>query len=178
MHKRKTQAEFIDQGLGFPVRLRSVPMVQIRGVWTPDIDYDALSRAVLRALCFKPARLTGNEVRFMRVHHDLTLERFAEQFGLSHPAVMKWERAGEASTNMQWSTEKDLRLWLFLKLGEKEDAREFVAVYRNLDQDVAKRTRPLVETTSFSCRGGKLIAEASGRGVDRRRAVRENAARK
>lgn len=160
MHRRRTAAEFIDQGFGFPVRLRDVPMVHIRGVWTPNVDHNVLAHEVLRALCLKPARLTGNEVRFIRLHHGLTLAQFAERFGVSHPAVIKWERAGDKSTNMQWSTEKDLRLWLFLELEGKRNAREFVAVYRSLDQEVSKRTKRLVDTTRFSWRGRRLVAEA------------------
>jgi hypothetical protein len=164
MHKRKRQLEFIDRGFGFPVRLKNVPMIQLRGIWTPDINYNALADAVLRALCFKPARLTGNEVHFVRLHHGFTLEQFGEQFGVSHPAVMKWERAGEAPTGMQWSTEKDLRLWLFLQIDHKRSAREFMSVYQCLDQHVAKRAEPLADTTIFSWSGKKLVAKPCARG--------------
>jgi transcriptional regulator with XRE-family HTH domain len=161
MPKRKRAAQVIDRGFGFPVRLKNVPMVQIRGTWTPDVDFDALAHEVLRALCLKPARLTGNEVRFIRLHHGLTLARFGKQFGLSHPAVMKWERAGDAPAGMQWGTEKDLRLWLYLELEGKKNARGFVEAYTSLDQEISKRTKGLVDTTKFSCRGRRPVAEAA-----------------
>jgi hypothetical protein len=164
MPKHKIEREFIDNGFGFPVRLRNVPMIEIRGAWTPDIDYNVLTNVVLRALCIKPARLTGCEVRFIRQHNALTLQEFAQQFGVSHPAVMKWERTEERPTGMQWGTEKDIRLWVFLRVaaGPKTE-REFVSVYESLSAEIPTATTALAETTAFTVRGRKLVPEACAR---------------
>lgn len=55
----KIQKEFIDSGFGFDVRLSNVPMVKVRGEWTPKINYNDLARAVLLELSHKKSRLTG-----------------------------------------------------------------------------------------------------------------------
>ena len=38
----KVQKRFVDTGFGFPIRLINVPMVKVRGVWTPKINYNEL----------------------------------------------------------------------------------------------------------------------------------------
>lgn len=112
MSQIKIQDEYIDEGLGFPVRLLNVPMIKVRGVWTPKINYNALSDIVLNLLALKPARLTGNEIKFIRLSFELTLEAFAQRFDVKHPAVIKWEKSADTPTQMQWSTEKDIRLMI------------------------------------------------------------------
>lgn len=108
--RKRRERVFAYEGLGFPVHLHNVPMVRIHDVWTPDVDLNRLSSMVLEALAHKPARLTGNEIRFIRLSWRMTLQQFAERFAVSHPAVMKWESAGNESTSMAWATEKDIRL--------------------------------------------------------------------
>ena len=115
MTARRNQKEFVDHGFGFPVRLRNVQMVKVRGAWTPDLDYGELADAVMKALCFKPVRLTGSEVRFIRLQSQMTLQDFAARFGVTHPSVMKWEKQADEPTRMSWSTEKDLRLFGLLQ---------------------------------------------------------------
>lgn len=148
--KKKIQKEFVDTGFGFPIRLINVPMVKVRGVWTPRIDYDALARAVLRYLAEKPARLTGAEVRFIRQHFALTLQAFASRFTVTHAAVLKWEGAGGDSTAMGWATEKDIRLFVLEKLSAAP--RAFSQLYKTLETPPAGKAAPL------SLDGGKLAA--------------------
>jgi len=38
MKKRKIEKAYIYNGFGFPVVLHNVPMINVRGVWTPDIS--------------------------------------------------------------------------------------------------------------------------------------------
>jgi len=158
MSKRRIEKELIDEGFGFPVRLRNVPMIWIREQWIADIDYGALARTVLATLCSKPSRLTGNEVRFIRQHHGLTLKEFAAEFCVTHPAVLKWEQAGNRPTRMNWSTEKDLRLWVCVKLGGDNADSRLATVYRGLATDIAGRVSPLSESTSFAFRRGAFVA--------------------
>ena len=125
------QKTFTDYGFGFPVKLLNVPMVKIRGKWTPDIDYNALTQAVLLNLCEKPVKLTGNEVRFIRQNFEMTLQQFAKRFAVSHAAVIKWEKAQDEPTNMSWSTEKDLRLFILSKLNSRP--AEIAELYKKLE---------------------------------------------
>jgi len=45
--QRKLRARFVYRGFGFPVVLLAVPMVRTRGAWTPEVDYNDLSRRLL-----------------------------------------------------------------------------------------------------------------------------------
>lgn len=136
MNQTKIQKEFVDLGFGFPIRLRQVPMVKVRRVWTPQVNYEQLAQAVLKALCFKPARLTGNEVRFIRLQLGMTLEEFAARFCVTHPSVIKWEKQEDEPTKMQWCTEKDIRLYLLLRI---EGEEHFVDLYKKLESVQSER---------------------------------------
>ncbi|PKL79084.1 MAG: hypothetical protein CVV27_02365 [Candidatus Melainabacteria bacterium HGW-Melainabacteria-1] len=132
MSEIRIQDEWLDTRYGFPIRLFNVPMVKVRGVWTPKIDYAKLTLRVLRELVEKASPLTGHELRFIRQSLEMTQTAFAERFSVTHPAVVKWEQKGEQPTRMSWSTEKDIRL----AVCEHASATEFQALYRQL------QTRP------------------------------------
>jgi DNA-binding XRE family transcriptional regulator len=103
--------DFTYNGFGFPVKLMNVPFVEVRGEMVPNIDYKTVARQLLINLALKADRLTGNEIRFIRQYHEMTLEKFAETFRVSHPSVLNWEKKGDEQTKMSWSTEKDIRLF-------------------------------------------------------------------
>lgn len=103
--------DFTYNGFGFPVRLLNVPFVEVRGEMVPNIDYKTVSSQLLINLALKIDRLSGNEIRFIRQYHEMTLEKFAETFRVSHPSVLNWEKKGDGPTNMNWPTEKDIRLF-------------------------------------------------------------------
>lgn len=128
MNPSKIQEEYIDTRYGFPIRLLNVPMIKVRDVWTPKINYRRLELDVLKALATKPSPLTGQELHFIRHSFEMTLESFAERFSVTHPAVMKWEQKDDQPTRMSWSTEKDIRLAIY----EQVSASEFQALYRQL----------------------------------------------
>lgn len=139
--ERKVQKTFIDTGFGFPITLLNVPMVKVRGQWTPEIDYNALTRAVLLALSEKPVRLTGDEVKFIRLHFEMTLEKFAERFGVSHAAVIKWEKSHDEATKMSWALEKDLRLFvIYHVLGKPKKLAE---LYVELEKEKSSQKRKI-----------------------------------
>jgi hypothetical protein len=133
----KIVAKYIDRGFGFPVVLEQVSMVQVRGKWTPAINYNQLTRAVLRQLAGLDGRLTGHQVRFVRLHFEMTLQAFAARFGVSHVAVLKWEQRGNKPTGMTWSTEKDIRLFIHQQLSGQP--REFLQLYEQLAHVTAVR---------------------------------------
>jgi hypothetical protein len=135
--ERKIQKSFADEGFGFKVRLWNVPMVKVRGTWTPEINYKELAKVVLLALCHKPARLTGSEVRFIRQQLGMTLQAFADRFCVTHVAVMKWEKAGTKPTTMAWTTEKDLRLFVLSKCAAKP--MEIAKLYAELEKERAEK---------------------------------------
>lgn len=128
--EREVRKEHRYEGLGFPVIIKDAAMVKIRGQWVLDIDFNHLEEILFRLMSDKPVRLSGNEIRFIRHHARMTLEQFSERFGVKHQAVMKWEKFGSQSTNMNWATEKDIRLFVLAHSGAS--AREFKATYTEL----------------------------------------------
>lgn len=129
--ERKIERQFVDYGCGFPVLLFNVPMMKVHGKWIPDFDYEMLEKSVLLDLCHKPYKLTGNEVRFVRLHFNMTLQAFAKRFGVQHPTVVKWEKFKNDSTNMTLGTEKDIRLFVIKELRGK---RYIGDLYTELEQ--------------------------------------------
>jgi DNA-binding XRE family transcriptional regulator len=137
----KSRKTFIYEGFGFPVKFKNVILIKVRGVWTPKVDYERTSKDLLRALAQKPARLTGCEVRFIRLEFEMTLQEFAKRFGVSHVAVLKWEKTKNHPTAMSWM-EKDLRLFVLHKLGASE--KEIGAVYGSMDEVPAAKGSGIV----------------------------------
>ncbi len=138
----KVRKEVLDYGFGFPVRLLNVPTVRIRGAWTPQVPYNRISKALLRALASKTGRLTGDQVRFIRQSLQMTLEQFGLRFDVSRIAVDKWEKSGDEATAMTWPTEKDLRIFLLTKDAAKP--QEIAALYAELE-DVPRSKGPVIE---------------------------------
>lgn len=137
----KVVAEWKERGYGFPVVLENVPLVKVRGVWTPYINYNNLAKEVLRSLADLPVRLTGNQIKFIRQYFEFTLQVFAVRFGVSHPAVLKWERRGDRVTGMGWGTEKDIRL--FVKKEIEDNAKDFLALYARLQTVASTKVNSL-----------------------------------
>jgi transcriptional regulator with XRE-family HTH domain len=156
--KEKIQKIYHDYGFGFPVTLLHVPVIEIRGEWVPNVNQRELQERVIEALVLKPSRLSGGEVRFIRLFSKMTLVQFAERFDVTHPAVLKWERSKNFATGMSWTTEKDVRLFAFSKLSPK--AKEFVLVYEQLAEVVSEK----VQAIKIDCE--KRSAESLKRWID------------
>lgn len=114
--ERKTKDDFLYEGFGFPVHLLNVPMLKTRGEWTPDIDYNQLQKTILASLATKSFSLTGNEVRFIRKYFKKTLEAFGQEFGVSHVAVLDWEKEENSPIKINPATEKCIRLYIIDEL--------------------------------------------------------------
>lgn len=110
--KSKILSKYIDKGLGFAVELRDVPLISFRDDWVLDVSPDDIASAVYRHMHSFAGRFTGNHIRFIRHHNRMTMEEFADRFGVTQPAVQKWERKGDEPTGMAWGTEKDIRLMI------------------------------------------------------------------
>jgi hypothetical protein len=139
--KKKIQKIYQDNGFGFPMTLLNVPLIQVRGEWIPFVNQKELQSLVTQALVVKPARLTGNEVRFIRQFTQMTLEQFAERFDVTHPAVLKWEKTKNAITGMAWTTEKDIRLFALNALNPR--AQQFMAAYQRLVEVAEEVATPI-----------------------------------
>jgi DNA-binding transcriptional regulator YiaG len=140
MRETKRDA-FVYEGLGFPIKLTNVPMRKILGEWAIDIDFNSFQAGVLRMLAKKPSPLTGPEIRFIADYLELSARDFAKLFGVTHTAVLKWERE---EVKMNPCTELHLRMHILnhLKVADKE----FRKVYSELNVDkLVKRDREPLE---------------------------------
>jgi DNA-binding transcriptional regulator YiaG len=120
MNTSKIQKTYLDYGFGFPVQIVNAPLKKVDGEWVLNLNFEKYERAVLVALAMKTTRLSGNEITFIRHHFEMSLKSFGKRFGdVAHSAVIKWEKAGDDCTNMNWATEKDIRLATIDKIRPK-----------------------------------------------------------
>lgn len=117
VQETKTVAETIYRGCGFPVKITNAPMRKFRGEWMLDIDPISIDEKVALFLASQPSRLTGRQVEFVRKWSVMSVREFAKVLSVTHPAVLKWERAGNKATSMDMNTEKVLRIHTFMRLG-------------------------------------------------------------
>ncbi len=139
--KNKIQKRFVYSGFGFPVVLLDVTMRKVRRAWTPFVDYNKLQKDVVEALAYKPVRLAGNEIHFIRSYFGMTLAQFGDRFSVSHPAVIKWENTGDEATAMKWAVEKDIRLFILDRLSLKPTA--IGKLYRELHKEAGRGSKPI-----------------------------------
>jgi DNA-binding transcriptional regulator YiaG len=125
--KETKKDTFIWEGLGFPIRLINVPMKEVFGDWILNINLALFQKTVLHMLARKPTPLNGAELRFIIDYLKMSTREFAQLFGVTHAAVLKWENE---KSKMNPSTEVCLRLYIlnYLKVADKE----FRRLYSNI----------------------------------------------
>ena len=142
MKDHKIDKRFVYEGLGFPVILFDVPMVNLRGEWALDIDMNRFQRAVLLALAHHPFDLTGDHIRFIRSWLRLSYARFGSLFGVTHAAVVKWEKSSSRSAKIAVTTQREIRLHILDKI-LKNDC-EFRNAYRKIQNvDFQQKSKPI-----------------------------------
>ena len=130
--KTKIAKNYVYDGLGFPVELDKVEMVYIENDWHPKIDVKKIADEVIEKLAVQEARLTGNQVKFIRTYYSMPLREFGEKVvHESHMAVSKWEKKESLPTNMNSNTEHELRLYIVERLfsKSKEPKSKFYDIY-------------------------------------------------
>ena len=136
--EKKIEKKYIDNGFGFPVCLHNLPMVKVRNVWTPNIDYNELTRAVAMSLASSKSLLSGSQVKFIRQFFEMTLKEFGERFNVSHPAVMKWESNKNKPSKMDWSTEKDIRMEIVFRIAK--NPKQIGKLFIDLEEKPAQKS--------------------------------------
>lgn len=126
MKDRKTET-CIYEGFGFPLTLIHCPMKKVFGEWVLDINLDKLQLDMLKALIYKPVPLTGAELKFIRKFLELSTTSFGKLLGVSHPAVLKWEKE---QVNINPTTEIYIRLYVLQHLQAKD--KEFRCLYEQI----------------------------------------------
>ena len=130
--KTKILKKYKYDGLGFPVELHNVTMIQLDGEWHPKIDVRAVAKDVITELPFQKERLTGSQVKFIRSYFEMSLRDFASNVvNESHAAVAKWEKVDNKTTSMDLNIEIMLRLYVHEKvtIKTKKQKSEFFNQY-------------------------------------------------
>lgn len=142
--EKKRVKRFTYEGLGFPIILLDVVLIKIRDVWTPAIDDSKLQKTVLLALSHKPFPLSGHEVHFIRLYLEMTLEAFGKNFGMTHVAVLNWEKTKNKPAKINPAVELFMRLFILEKL--KMNNQVFRETFREFDiQRISKERKTLFE---------------------------------
>lgn len=109
-------------GFGFPLIFEELPAVKLRGELVPDVDFNAFAKPVIQFICAnQEIPLSGNQVKFIRMHLGMTLRQFAEFVGVRHQSVMRWEEKGKSAANVDAHIEFVLRLKVLKKLDSKAE---------------------------------------------------------
>ncbi len=142
--EKKRVKRFTYEGLGFPIIFINVQLIKVRGVWTPAIDYNKLQKQVLLALCHKPFPLTGHEVHFIRAYFEMTLDNFGKHFGVTHAAVINWEKTKNKPAKISPPAELFIRLFILEKL--KMNNQVFRDTFREFDiQRITKEQKTILK---------------------------------
>jgi DNA-binding transcriptional regulator YiaG len=129
MKERKNET-FVYEGFGFPIKLINCPMKKVFGEWVLDINLSKLQLDMVKELIHKPVPLTGLELRFIRKFLELSTTEFGKLVGVSHPAVLKWEKE---QVHINPTTEIYIRLYVSEHLKVKD--REFRDLYQQISID-------------------------------------------
>ncbi len=149
--KETKRDTFIYEGLGFPIRLINVPMKKVFGEWAININFNTLQIAALNMLARKPTALTGGELRFIIDYLEMSTRDFAKLFGVTHAAVVKWEKE---ETKMNPSTEVYLRLYIlnYLKVTDKEFRKLYLKINpANLANSEGEITPLEIDVDKIAC---------------------------
>lgn len=111
--KTKIEPTFLYDGLGFPIELENVEMININNEWHPQIDVRYVADEIIKKLATQEERLTGNQVKFIRTYFSMPLREFGETVvHESHTDVSEWEKCGDEITSMNENTEQVLRIYI------------------------------------------------------------------
>ena len=112
--KKTIKKTLIINYFGFPIVILDCPHLEVDGDWEPSINYSKLEVMLFEAMPFKPSKLNGAEIKFIRNHLDLTQKEFAAWLNDKKvgSAISKWEASDLEATGMEDADERSLRLQL------------------------------------------------------------------
>lgn len=133
MKDKKTET-FTYEGLGFPVNLIGVPMRRILGEWVLDMNMSKFQLFIFNELIYKSSRLTGKEMKFMRKFLEISTTELGEKLGVTHVAILKWEKE---TTQISPSQEIYLRMVFLENLKNKE----LLKVFEEIKPEMLAKTK-------------------------------------
>jgi len=122
--------KYIYSGLGFPVILKNVEVIKIRGFETPKINFDNLMYYTVKKLARLQTRLSGSHIYFIRKYFEFSLKDFVNLFYL--PSIKELEEFENNKKKMNWIFEKNIRFFIIRKT---EDGILFYEDYDNFEKE-------------------------------------------
>ena len=133
--KNKIVKNFCYDGLGFPIDLAQVELIEIDGEWHPKLDVKLIANEAIEALAYQDGRLTGDQIKFIRHYFLMTLRAFGKDVAHeTHAAVDKCEKYGEQVTSLNDNTECMIRLYILEQVHSKTKAQrdDFFSQYQKI----------------------------------------------
>ncbi len=157
--KKKILKKYIYAGLGFPITLYNVELVQFEGKFHPKIDVRKVADIAILSLVDQKSRFTGNQIKFIRTYFSKSLREFSVIVNESHMAINKWEKFKDKPTNMDINIEILLRLYIFDQISiksphDKKQLANFYHQYQILKEMFATQA---LKNKPGSKKSGKLI---------------------
>lgn len=143
MESKTFSEEYIYKGLGFPICIRNPQFSKVRGELVFKVDIEKISKIAFKLLAIKPSRLTGDEIKFVRIYLNLSRTAFGGIFKLSHTAVSKWEKVGEEFAPISPSQEIVLRLSMIDRLDIT--GKDFYIHFKQVEQSVFNSSEELIQ---------------------------------
>ncbi len=127
--------------VGLPVLLKNIEMIDCKECGSRDpiiSDMNGLMHVIAFAVISHPAKLNGNEVKFLRKYLGMSAEKFSKLVEIDRTTLSKWEN------NQQEIGKHSDRLLRFLVMNKSSDLRqhveEFLEKYSELTGRVSRRT--------------------------------------
>lgn len=116
-------------------------------------NVEGLHKAIAARLIHKPAKLTGQEFRFLRIEMDLSQHRLGELIGAGEQSIRQWEHDRTSSVN--GSAERLIRV-----LAGERLLNEGGKIARQLEE-LADLDHRVMELMYFAEKNSEWISEAA-----------------
>ena len=75
------------------------------------MDFNRFAEPIVQIICAKQQiPLSGNQVKFIRNHLNMSLREFARFLNVTHQSVMRWEKKAKSAARIDINTEIVFRL--------------------------------------------------------------------
>lgn len=112
----KIVRQYVYEGLGFPIILRNIKVFKSRGLWVPDVDYNELQAEVAKNIATHLHCITGNQLRFLRLHLGYNAYGLAMKMGVHPSQICRWEKAKENEIVMSMKSRSKLMKYFRAKI--------------------------------------------------------------
>lgn len=96
-------------------------------------DIDGLHRAIAKKIVGKPGRLSGKEVRFLRIELDMSQRTLADILGKTDQTVAKWEKEQVKIPKM---ADLILRKMYMESIDDQSKINQMIERINKLDQEI------------------------------------------